>query len=119
MTGAGQIIRLARPDVQIIATEPAGAALLSCKPFTPHKIQGWTPDFVPVVLDRTVPHRILPVTDEEAIEASRALARSEGISAASRRAARSRRPARSPTRRRRAPSFSPCCRIPASAISPS
>src|SRR5262249_37907404 len=53
MTDAGQIIRLARPDVQIIATEPAGAALLSGKPFTPHKIQGWTPDFVPVVLDRT------------------------------------------------------------------
>src|SRR5438128_4859073 len=68
LTGAGQMIRLARPDVQIIATEPAGAALLSGKPFTPHKIQGWTPDFVPAVLDRTVPHRVLPVTDAEAIE---------------------------------------------------
>ena len=79
LTGAGQIIRLARPDVQIVATEPAGAALLSGKPFTPHKIQGWTPDFVPAVLDRAVPHRILPVTDEEAIEAARALASSEGI----------------------------------------
>jgi cysteine synthase len=79
MTGAGQMIRLARPEVQIIATEPAGAALLSGKPFTPHKIQGWTPDFVPAVLDRTVPHRVLPVTDDEAIESARALARSEGI----------------------------------------
>jgi cysteine synthase len=79
LTGAGQMIRLARPEVQIIATEPAGAALLSGQPFTPHKIQGWTPDFVPAVLDRTVPHRILPVTDAEAIEAARALARSEGI----------------------------------------
>src|SRR6267142_5507489 len=57
LTGAGQMIRLARPDVQIIATEPAGAALLSGEPFAPHKIQGWTPDFVPAVLDRTVPHR--------------------------------------------------------------
>src|SRR5881296_469252 len=57
----------------------AGAALLSGKPFTPHKIQGWTPDFVPAVLDRTVPHRVLPVTDAEAIETARALARSEGI----------------------------------------
>jgi cysteine synthase A len=65
--------------VQIVATEAAGAALLSGKPFTPHKIQGWTPDFVPAILDRAVPHRILPVTDEEAIEAARALARSEGI----------------------------------------
>ncbi len=79
MTGAGQMIRLARPEVQIIATEPAGAALLSGKPWTPHRIQGWTPDFVPAVLDRTVPHRVLPVTDDEAIEAARALARSEGI----------------------------------------
>ncbi|HZE75097.1 MAG TPA: cysteine synthase A [Gemmatimonadales bacterium] len=79
LTGAGQMIRLARPDVQIIATEPAGAALLSGKPFAPHKIQGWTPDFVPAVLDRTVPHRVVPVTDAEAIEAARALARSEGI----------------------------------------
>ena len=79
LTGVGQMIRLARPDVQIIATEPAGAALLSGKPFAPHKIQGWTPDFVPAVLDRTVPHRVLPVTDAEAIEAARALARSEGI----------------------------------------
>jgi cysteine synthase A len=79
LTGAGQMIRLARPDVQIIATEPAGAALLAGKPFAPHKIQGWTPDFVPAVLDREVPHRILPVTDAEAIEWARALARSEGI----------------------------------------
>jgi cysteine synthase A len=79
LTGAGQMIRLARPEVQIIATEPAAAALLSGRAFTPHKIQGWTPDFVPAVLDRTVPHRVLPVTDDEAIEAARALARSEGI----------------------------------------
>ena len=79
LTGAGQMIRLARPEVQIIASEPAGAALLSGKPFTPHKIQGWTPDFVPAVLNREVPHRLLPVTDVEAIEAARSLARSEGI----------------------------------------
>lgn len=79
LTGAGQTIRLARPEVEIVATEPAEAALLSGKPFAPHKIQGWTPDFVPAVLDRTVPHRVLPVTDAEAIEAARALARHEGI----------------------------------------
>ena len=79
LTGAGQMIRLARPDTQIVATEPAGAALLSGKPWAPHKIQGWTPDFVPQVLDREVPHRIVPVTDVEAVEAARSLARSEGI----------------------------------------
>jgi len=58
LTGAGQVIKVARPDVRIIATEPEGAALLSGKPFAPHKIQGWTPDFVPAVLDRTVADRI-------------------------------------------------------------
>src|SRR6202046_335811 len=68
LTGVGQMLRLARPDVQIAATEPAGAALLSGKPFAPHKVQGWTPDFVPNVLDREVPHRLLPVTDVESIE---------------------------------------------------
>jgi len=79
LTGAGQMIRLARPDVQIIACEPAGAALLSGKPWSPHKIQGWTPDFVPGVLNRDVPHRVVTVTDTEAIDSARQLARSEGI----------------------------------------
>ena len=79
LTGAGEMMRLARPEVQIIASEPAGAALLSGKPFTPHKIQGWTPDFVPAVLKREVPHRIVTVTDTEGVETARALARSEGI----------------------------------------
>jgi cysteine synthase A len=79
LTGAGEMLRLARPDVQIVATEPTGAALLSGKPWAPHKVQGWTPDFVPAVLNQEVAHRILPVTDVESIEAARSLARSEGI----------------------------------------
>ncbi|HEX5460756.1 MAG TPA: cysteine synthase A [Steroidobacteraceae bacterium] len=79
LTGAGQMIRLARPDVQVVVAEPAGAALLAGKPFAPHKIQGWSPDFVPAVLDREVPHRIVLVTDAEAIGTARALARKEGI----------------------------------------
>jgi cysteine synthase A len=79
LTGAGEMIRLARPEVEIVVTEPAGAALLAGADFKPHKIQGWTPDFVPKVLNRSVPHRNVPVTDDEAIAASRALARSEGI----------------------------------------
>src|SRR3569833_421464 len=79
LTGAGQMIRLARPEVQIVATAPEGAALLSGKPFTPHNIQGWTPHFVPGVLNRDVPRRLLAVKDTEAIEAARSLARSEGI----------------------------------------
>ena len=79
LTGAGEMIRLARPEVKIIATEPESAALLSGKPFTPHKIQGWTPDVVPAVQNREVPHRLLTVSDGEAIEPARTLARSEGI----------------------------------------
>jgi cysteine synthase A len=79
ITGAGQMIRLARPDVKIISTEPAGAALLEGKPWQPHKIQGWTPDFIPDVLDRKVAHENIPVTDEESIAASHALAVKEGI----------------------------------------
>ena len=78
LTGAGEMIRLARPEVKIVVTEPAGASLLQGNEFKPHKIQGWTPDFVPKVLNRAVPHEILPVTDDEAIASARALARSEG-----------------------------------------
>jgi cysteine synthase len=79
LTGAGEMIRLARPEVQIIAAEPAGASLLGGRPWAPHKIQGWTPDFVPKVLKREVPHRIVTVADTEAVQSARALARSEGI----------------------------------------
>src|SRR4029079_11056513 len=47
LTGAGEMIKLARPEVKIVATEPAGASLLGGKTGAPHKIQGWTPDFLP------------------------------------------------------------------------
>lgn len=79
LTGAGEMIKKARPAVRIVVTEPEGASLLAGKEFKPHKIQGWTPDFVPAVLNRVVADEILPVSDQEAIETSRALARSEGI----------------------------------------
>lgn len=79
LTGAGEMLRLARPEVKIVAVEPEPAAMLSGKPWSPHKIQGWTPDLLPAVLNREVPHRILTVTDGEAVEAARSLARREGI----------------------------------------
>jgi len=62
-----------------VVAEPQSAALLAGKTFAPHKIQGWTPDFIPAVLNREVADRLLTVTDAEAIEAARALAKSEGI----------------------------------------
>ena len=79
LTGAGEVIKLARPDVQIVATEPAEASLLGGKPWHPHKIQGWTPDFVPDVLNPRVYDQLVTVTDEEAKQMARRLAREEGI----------------------------------------
>jgi len=79
ITGVGEVLKLARPDVKIIATEPAGAALLSGKEWQPHKIQGWTPDFLPSVLNREIAERIVPVDDVLARDTARALAQKEGI----------------------------------------
>lgn len=79
LTGVGEMLKLARPETRIIATEPAGAALLAGKEFTPHKIQGWTPDFVPEVLNREVYDALYSIQDERAIETSRRLAAEEGI----------------------------------------
>ena len=79
LTGAGQVLKLARPDIRIIASEPAGAALLSGKEWQPHKIQGWTPDFIPTVLDTDVADAIVPVDDATAIATARRLATEEGI----------------------------------------
>ena len=79
LTGVGQMLRAARPDTQIVATEPAGAALLAGHDFTPHKIQGWTPDFVPDVIDRQVYHQLRAISDDKAIQTARQLAAEEGI----------------------------------------
>ena len=79
LTGAGEVIKLARPDIKIIATEPEGASLLAGEEWQPHKIQGWTPDFVPDVLDPTVYDQLLPVSDEESKVTARRLAAEEGI----------------------------------------
>ncbi|HLY56846.1 MAG TPA: cysteine synthase A [Stellaceae bacterium] len=79
LTGAGEMIRLARPDAQIVVSEPAGASLLGGKPWAPHKIQGWTPDFIPKVLNREVGHRIVTVEDSDAVETARRLSAKEGI----------------------------------------
>ena len=79
LTGAGQMIKCARPDTKIVACEPAGAALLAGKDWKPHKIQGWTPDFIPTVLDRDVYDDLLAISDEEAIASARELGAREGI----------------------------------------
>jgi cysteine synthase A len=79
LTGVGEVLKVARPDVRIITTEPAGASLLAGKEWQPHKIQGWTPDFVPAVLNRDVPHENIPVDDVLARDTARRLAAEEGL----------------------------------------
>ena len=79
ITGVGEVLKLARPDVKVIATEPAGAALLSGKEWQPHKIQGWTPDFLPGVLNRDIAERIVLVDDVLSRNTARDLAQKEGI----------------------------------------
>ncbi len=79
LTGAGQMLKMARPDIKVVATEPDGAALLSGQEWKPHKIQGWTPNFLPAVLDKKVVDEIVLVSDLEARDAARDLATQEGI----------------------------------------
>jgi len=79
LTGVGEVLRVARPDTRIVATEPETASLLAGKAWQPHKIQGWTPDFIPNVLNRDVPHEIIPVSDTYSRDTARALAQKEGI----------------------------------------
>lgn len=79
LTGVGEVLKVARPETRIIATEPTGAALLSGKDWAPHTIQGWTPDFVPAVLNRAIADEILPVDDRYAREIARRLSREEGL----------------------------------------
>lgn len=78
-TGVGEVLRLARPEVRIVAAEPASASLLGGAEWAPHKVQGWTPDFLPPVLNQTLHDEVLTVSDEEAIATSRRLAAEEGI----------------------------------------
>lgn len=99
VTGLGRVLKGARPDLKITLSEPANAALVQSgdaqarngegepaathPAFAPHPIQGWTPDFIPLVLQETLDKgyhdALLPVTGEESIAWSRKLASQEGI----------------------------------------
>jgi cysteine synthase A len=79
LTGVGEVLKVARPEVKIVVSEPAGASLLQDKAWAPHKIQGWTPDFVPEVLNRKVFDVDLPVDEVVARDTARRLAKEEGI----------------------------------------
>jgi len=79
LTGVSDILRKARPETKIAVVEPEGAALLAGVEWKPHKIQGWTPDFVPAVLDRGAYDTLVAVSDLEARDTARDLAMKEGI----------------------------------------
>lgn len=79
LSGTGRTLKAARPDIQIVAAEPEQAALLSGGEWSPHKIQGWTPDFIPDVLDQDIADHIVPVNEDESMECALRLGREEGI----------------------------------------
>jgi cysteine synthase A len=79
LSGVAAVLREARPGVLVVAVEPAACAVLSGGPPGPTRIQGLGAGFVPAVLDRHAYDRVLTVTDEEAWETKRRLARQEGL----------------------------------------
>ncbi len=79
LTGAGEVLKAARPDIRIIVAEPEQASLLRGKDWSPHMIQGWTPDFIPAVLNAELADQIVPVNQDVAKATALALARNEGI----------------------------------------
>jgi len=79
ISGAGEMLKLARPDLKVVATEPESAQLMAGKEWSPHKIQGWTPDFLPKTLNQAIADEIIPVSDVESRDTALALASQEGI----------------------------------------
>ncbi|MEW6386333.1 MAG: cysteine synthase A [Thermodesulfobacteriota bacterium] len=79
ITGVAEVIKARRPSFQAIAVEPAASPVLSGGAPGPHKIQGIGAGFIPQVLNRGIIDAIMPVTDEQALETAREIARREGI----------------------------------------
>jgi cysteine synthase A len=79
VTGVGQMLKLARPEVRTIVLEPAKAAVLAGQAWNVHQLQGLAPNFVPGVLDRGVIDELVTMDDEQARDTARRLAAEEGI----------------------------------------
>lgn len=79
ITGCGEVFKERRPTVKVIAVEPAGSPVLSGGEPGPHKIQGIGAGFVPKVLNRSVLDGVLTVTDDEAYQMAKLLAKKEGL----------------------------------------
>jgi len=79
ITGCGEVFKERNPRVQVIAVEPAGSPVLSGGDPGPHKIQGIGAGFVPKVLNRSILDRVITVTDDEAYQTAKLLAKKEGL----------------------------------------
>lgn len=79
ITGVAEVIKRRKPSFKAIAVEPAGSPILSGGEPGPHKIQGIGAGFVPKVLNREIIDEVIRVTDEQAFETARDLARFEGL----------------------------------------
>ena len=79
ITGVGQVLKPRKPSLRVVAVEPTDSAILSGGQPGPHKIQGIGAGFVPDILDRSVIDEVATVTNQEAFDTARALARLEGI----------------------------------------
>jgi cysteine synthase A len=79
LTGVGQVLRQRKPEVRIVAVEPAGSPVLSGGAPGPHGLQGLGADFIPSVLDTGVYDETVAVTEKDAFEMARRLAREEGV----------------------------------------
>jgi cysteine synthase A len=79
ITGAGEAIRERRPACRLVAVEPSASAVLSGGPPGPHKIQGIGAGFIPPVLNREIVDEVIQVSDDDALDAARLLARREGV----------------------------------------
>ncbi|MBI1756646.1 MAG: cysteine synthase A [Fimbriimonas ginsengisoli] len=79
ITGVGEVLKQRKPGVRIVAVEPSGAAVLSGGQAGSHKMPGIGAGFVPKVLNRAIIDEVIAVSDEEAFDCARRLARTEGI----------------------------------------
>ena len=79
ITGTGEFLKSVKPDVKVIAVEPASSPLLSGGKAGPHGIQGIGANFVPAVLNTAIYDEIIPVTNEAAFETGRMLGKTEGF----------------------------------------
>lgn len=79
ITGAGEVLRKAKPNLLIVAAEPKRSPLLTGGSAGPHRIQGWGANFIPAILDRNIYDEVIDVGDQEAYLACRELALKEGL----------------------------------------